>query len=258
MWYDATEYDNTGPPLKYPHYHQYDRQWHNLHPTWQHEFWNRRRVEALWEDPRLSPWRRFVESLKQLIEKCDFSRYAILWLYGGVYRDLDMIPVQPLDSLIQKREFGWSYEPRNHVNQDDPSHRYITNALLCSVPGHWIWPKLMEFISHQYIESKNPVQTTGPAIIAKFAHQLDLYSQHPEYFIDTCRIIPLDKFEHISPECPPDAITTAYCYTRWNEGTNWNIQNKMLLSIMTHKNLILTIILVIVIVVLIVYFTVST
>jgi mannosyltransferase OCH1-like enzyme len=258
MWYDANEYDNLGPPPKYPRYHEYDQQWHNLHPTWHHQFWNRRRVEALWKDPRLSRWRQFFDSLARLIEKCDFSRYAILWLYGGVYRDLDMVPVQPLDTLIATREFGWSYEPQNHVNHDNPNHRYITNAFLCSTPGHWIWPQLMDFIQQHYSESKNPVQTTGPAIIAKCAHEFNLSSQYPEYFIDTCRIIPLDKFEQISPECPQDAVRKAYCYTRWNEGTNWDIQNKMLLSIMTHKNLILTITLVIIIVVLIVGFTYLT
>ena len=255
MWMDADEYDNSEPPKKYPKYHQYELEWRKLHPTWTSEFWNRRRIENLWNHPRLEKWKNFYYSLDRLIERCDFSRYAILWLYGGVYHDLDVVPGRAIDSLITHREFGWSYEPLDHVNSEYASHRFITNSFLCSSPNHWIWPKLMDFIANHYNSEKSPVATTGPGIIAGFAEKVNLATTHPEYFIDTCLIIPLDKMERVASECPKDTLSRAYSYTRWSEGTYWNISNPMLLAVVSNKNLILTTAVILILLGLIVYLT---
>jgi mannosyltransferase OCH1-like enzyme len=254
MWYDAKEYDNVGPPIKYPHYFKYNQKWEELHPTWTHQFWNRRRIEELWDHPKLASWKSCYDSLTRLIERCDYSRYAILWMYGGVYRDLDMVPVRAIDSLLENREFGWSYEPQDHTTSTD---NFITNSFLCSTPEHWIWPQLMTFIQHQYDPLKSPVSTTGPAILYKFAEAISLTSSHPHYFIDTCLVIPLNKLEQVTSECSRNVLTQAYSYTRWNEGTNWDISSPVFLSVMRNKNLILTVIIIAIFIIFIAYWTMT-
>ena len=49
--------------------------------------------------------------ISQIIMKCDLSRYAVLYFYGGIYHDLDYICYQPFDSLIANRDILLCREP---------------------------------------------------------------------------------------------------------------------------------------------------
>lgn len=83
--------------------------------------------------------------------KADFFRYAVLYIKGGVYADIDFIPKSSLDSLI---------EPRDEliITHDDQASRRDTykdgifNAFICSKPKHELFLILINQIC-DYIEN---------------------------------------------------------------------------------------------------------
>lgn len=166
----------------------------------------------------MSKWKEFFYKLRH-IEKCDFSRYAILYLYGGLYCDLDMICLRPIEPLLRKRELGLVFEPVEHQEQMDQGRRRIANGFLFSTPRHWIWPALMDFIVQGYVKGGSVLQNTSTMAIPKFAKKYNLTLSS---FIETCFIFPITNRQTITRECSHDVLeTTAYCYTAWNDGTGW-------------------------------------
>ena len=226
IWLDRKEYDNETGPSKY---HSAMQSWRSKNPKFKFMFWNRRRIEQLWERPELSRWKQFYYSLEVHIEKCDFTRYAILYIYGGLYCDLDFICLKDIIPLIDERELGWAYETVSHTSPSSPQFQKVYNGFLFSKPGHWVWPQLMDDIKKDYVREHwdwtQVISNTGPLRLGRFVHQNKLFQNRPDFFIDTCAIMPINYQQQICPECQPDARETAYCMTRWNEGTGWQYMN---------------------------------
>ena len=229
MWWDKRVDDNDGPPETRLEYQEYSSKIRELHPHYRYEFWNGRKIKALWTDPRLARWKDFCfNTLKSHIEKCDFTRLAILYTDPGdycVYADLDFIVQKCLDPLFEGREIGLCYEPPEHYHMSKPR---IYNGIILSKSRHPLWGDLMTFIMERYSELtsslfSNAVNATGPECYETF------FSTYPQKvpsnaFIDTCLLVPLYK-RGVSEICAPDAVENAYAYTRWYEGTGWALEN---------------------------------
>jgi mannosyltransferase OCH1-like enzyme len=218
MWFDRYELHNEDPPPDRADYRKYSLEWQKFHPDWMYVFWNGDRLNRLWEDPRLARWKKFFYyRLDKHIEKCDFSRYAILYLYGGVYCDLDMICLRSLDPLMEGRALGLVYEPYEHCAK----RPVIANGFMASSPDHWFWSILMDYIMEHYDPETNAVINTGPRAIAKMVEQNHIDEDFPKFFIPSCYILPMTLQARISTQCEDDIFDKAYCYTKWKEGTNW-------------------------------------
>ena len=94
------------------------------------------------------------------IEKLDFFRYAVLWEYGGVYADMDVECLQPLDDLLDGRvvfpvenSFG-----RNLVGQ----------FMMVTPPQDELWMDLMFYITTNYSKKKYVPYNTGPDAVSSF------------------------------------------------------------------------------------------
>ena len=161
MWIDKVEYDNTSCPLKKGVYTAYELSWRTHHPSWDFRFWNRRKIEELWEHPQLRRWKPLYYKIGKIIMKCDLSRYAILYVYGGIYHDLDYICFSSFGDLIKDRDILMGYEPKE--NND----KYIGNCILGSAPGHPFWLFLLNKIGNEYNTNyqKGVHQTTGPGML---------------------------------------------------------------------------------------------
>lgn len=218
MWYDKTKDNNTTPPESRKSYIDYMNSWREIHPNYDYVFWNKSMVNELWTHPELSKYKEFFASIHVHIEKCDFARYAILYLYGGVYIDLDFVCFKSIDRLrTNVEDVGLVREPKTHFST---KYRYITNGFMMSAPNSRFWIDLMDYIMIHYRPGKNPVDNTGPGIIDEFYNT----SEYNVRFIPTEFIIPVDKTgKDISNGVQP------YCKTIWEDGTGWNttIQYKL-------------------------------
>ena len=105
---------------------------------------------------------------KHNIERVDFWRYAVLYVKGGVYADLDVYPLKSIDIWLEKNCVVLGKEPIKHARQYDGSDTLICNAFMISPQGERFWLDLMDYIIENYSEDNNPVMNTGPGIITKF------------------------------------------------------------------------------------------
>lgn len=152
MWYDKIDFDNETPPSKHKVYPIYEMSWRQHHPDYQFHFWNRKKIEELWRRPELAKWKPRFDSLARLIEKCDYSRYAILYIYGGIYHDLDYLCFKNFDDLLNK-PLLLSREPIEHIGMRNLLIRDqvpIGNCILGSAPNHPFWIELLDYIDKNY------------------------------------------------------------------------------------------------------------
>lgn len=50
--------------------------------------WNRQEIEEIVDK---TPWKTTFYSLEHWVEQCDFARYILVYLYGGIYSDMDTV-----------------------------------------------------------------------------------------------------------------------------------------------------------------------
>jgi hypothetical protein len=142
-----------------------------LNPTYQYRMWLDADLRAC--VARVVPHLlRFYDTMEKNIERVDFARYAIMYEQGGIYLDLDIEMIRPLDSLWKTyptAEIVLSLEPREHVRALYSHVPYVVcNAMLASVPRHRFWIQFMHHIADNYDLHDFVVHRTGPMALTNF------------------------------------------------------------------------------------------
>lgn len=224
MWIDRHSDTNEQVPTKYTDL-GYVQSWATVNPTFEYRFWNGQRVKQLFQHPSLFRWKYFWENtINTTIERCDFARYAIMLVHGGVYADLDFLCLKELGPLLQEREIGLVWEPIEHGDSEQGVKRRLYNGFFMSVPGHYVWAQYMDYVMQHYQANRGPIDNTGPNAFAKFAIESGIDRQ-TSYFIDTCLVLPVQGAGNrkVSSECRDDPdYKQAYTVTFWDEGTGWH------------------------------------
>ena len=83
------------------HFKPWMDKWKELHPNWEHKFWDKNSINKLLSEHYPEYVEYFNEKLN-LIKKCDFSRYILLLHFGGMYCDIDTYPLLSIEELIKK------------------------------------------------------------------------------------------------------------------------------------------------------------
>lgn len=227
IWLDSKD-DHAGPPSKYlvP---DFCPSFKTHNPEFQYRLWTMADVKELLDRPDLSRCREFFHSLRLHIERCDFSRYIILWLFGGVYVDLDFRALRPLDNLLKDRDFVWTFDTINNnfgwwscVKSFvlDNNTTSIFNGFLACSPRHPVMAELIEYIIDKYPSKSAKVhQTTGPASLGRFAMEKGFtQDKRPDLYVNPYLILPM-RFNLLQNKQPlPEE---PYVVTRWIEGTDW-------------------------------------
>jgi len=140
---------------------EYIRTWPRMHPFWEYRFW----TDASGEKFVKSMYPKFYQMFMKFngIQKSDALRYFILHHFGGVYADLDVEAVAPLDSILNNT-LTLSQEPLAHAVILEDRDRQVCNAFMASPPGHPFWPYVHEYMRDHQIRS-DPVGSTGPRML---------------------------------------------------------------------------------------------
>lgn len=146
------------------------------------------------------PW--FVEKFRSFpygIQRADAIRYVILFLYGGMYIDLDYLVLKPFDSLAGILA---SYDIVLMRSTNTPS--IITNSVMFArAPGHPFWLQCISAMMTTDVPwffGKHLVvfKTTGPFMLSKVYDETRGYNISVRADISVpCNICNIDK-------CPKD------------------------------------------------------
>jgi mannosyltransferase OCH1-like enzyme len=160
--------------------------WKLLHPQWKYKLWTEAKMIKFFEDNieyntyYNDTWLHFPK----MIQKIDSFKFVALDKFGGVYVDMDMEPIRPLDSLMdlnyKNSEFMIGEFKSIYKNLASlVGVRLLTNnAFIASVPQHAFNKlffsesslRLRSFIDRNSKELNKIGVTTGPLIVSDIVH----------------------------------------------------------------------------------------
>lgn len=149
----------TGGPMPAV-YRRFIAGWKELHPDWEFILWGEER-----DIPKLQnqdAYDRAEEIIRRTVSafRSDVLRYELLYRYGGVWLDVDIEPVRPVDELLENLKAFCSWEIEGRV---------ATNAFMGCVKGH-PWAKaLMDGIpgAVRGQSGARPSALTGPHYLTR-------------------------------------------------------------------------------------------
>ena len=149
-------------------------------------------------------------SLEYDIQKVDMARYAYLYEFGGIYTDLDIELVKPLDDLF--------YEDTDlYLAKSGNVGSIYTNSFLASKPKCKFWLECLKEIQKPYeywmvVKHLKTMGKTGPLLLSRTLKKFKYdYTVHniPSKFIMPCS------------SCEPKPCTKPGAYTIALEGSSW-------------------------------------
>jgi mannosyltransferase OCH1-like enzyme len=152
------------------------------HPDWQYIIWDDSKIQNYFGANILGVYYR----LEHLHQKVDFIRYCILYELGGVYIDMDVTILKPLDEIVDK--YQDSEAIISNLNLDPvesyllTSHKeFLNNGVICCPrPKSGFMLSLINHISKNYqckfYDLNKSIcinRTTGPRLFTQ------LFNQYP-------------------------------------------------------------------------------
>lgn len=230
MWLDKNMDDNDVYPKKY---NKFTKTFDDFNPEFTIEFWNIKRVNKLFDDyPALAKYRSLWKKVPHHIQKCDIGRYIVMYVYGGIYADLDFIFYRNLTPLLD-RELLLVAEPTEYTASDEKFGARLCCGFIGSIPQHQFWLDWLDYIVISLRHTKDVLKTTGPTNFRMFFDQSD-YSNTS--LINTCDIIPIyymNGHHYITENCIArnggsnkysddyHVKFGNYADNKWTDGTGW-------------------------------------
>lgn len=178
---------------------------------------NRRLIETYFPDYLLT-----YDSFPYNIQRIDAVRYAWLYLNGGIYKDMDLTILKPLDPLFQSDAELFLIASGNISG-------YLTNSLMASKPKCSIWLKMME---HTTLPPPNwaltkhwvVMTTTGPIGLNTVVKGSDTpYMSLPSSLCMPCST------------CNLDVCDTSNAWIKPSKGSSWvSFDSKMYNTVMCN------------------------
>lgn len=139
--------------------------WQRAHPHFQYRLWTD-------EDCRAFVRSEFPELLETFdaysydIQRADVMRYLILLHQGGIYADLDVECLRPLDPLLAGRRLVIGREPPEHARLwRRPG--MLCNAVMAGAPGHRFWRAVLARarLRPKIVYHDEVVSSSGPLLL---------------------------------------------------------------------------------------------
>jgi mannosyltransferase OCH1-like enzyme len=193
------------------------KSWIENHPSWRYMFWDdadcRRLVATEFPD-----FLSIFDSYQYPIQRADATRYIMLYVYGGVYIDMDILCKKPIDDLFYKEADVYLLRT--------PNTGIITNCLMASKKGCNFWLYVIRVMMER---AKNPnslwltkhveiMNTTGPAMLQS-AFDSYMESNNPRssfVFLPRAYLFPEE-----CNVCAPKPCTTLESYVTILQGSSW-------------------------------------
>ena len=177
-------------------FQQWIASWMENHPTWQYWYWTNSDVRRFLKK-YYPKYLKDYDSYPTELHKADFMRYFVIHKFGGVYLDLDMESLQPMDE--------WTYSHGCFVSEETFEHTFflynksrsvVMNCMLACRPQHAFYDLAIKSL-HTTKNKKMPHHATGPFfmdnVYLEYKNSLTSETEtdqilevvHPDYFLPT-------------------------------------------------------------------------
>lgn len=166
-----------------------------MNPDWMHRTWDENQLRKACEEYGPECVTRF-DGYEHLMQKVDFGRYVVLYLYGGVTVDCDMEAIKPLSEipeidfspLIVGKSNDCTFETAvitfGHVANHD---WFINSGFICAEPRNPDVKKLVESCIHDKTRREDYFSqtyfistTTGPIRISTVLKGANMTIMYPD------------------------------------------------------------------------------
>jgi hypothetical protein len=101
--------------------------------------------------------------------RADLFRYCVLYIFGGVFADIDTICLNSIDKLIDKNiDFVTAIDLNN--NPEIPGKYYLTNGFIASTPRHPILARCIALVVENVQKGSMPpcnLDFSGPGVLGR-------------------------------------------------------------------------------------------
>lgn len=206
LWLSKDDnYANVELPKKF---NKYIDSWKKHNPEFKFTYWSGEDIIKMLSND-FPQFINFYKNLR-LISKCDFARFLIIYLYGGLYMDCDYICRKNISELIDYENY-FVFEPAKHFYRGIPQ---IMNGLFASVENsNLIYGWIYEMFTKPYIE--DVIESTGPAGLYRYIKE----SKYKVLFGNTCDLLSIDDSGERCHECK--TVFNSFGATIWKDGSGW-------------------------------------
>ena len=177
------------------HYAAYRESCRRLHPTYKFNLWtdSDNRDFLLANYPWFVP---YYDSYDQPVKMSDAVRFFLLYHYGGIYTDLDVLCLKPLDDLLDA-ERRVSSTILGRLGDSGFDKRYaqnVPNALMISKPQSLFMLYCMRELVTRFSCTHffEPMRDTGAEILHEVLRRRLLADSERAHVLDAARFFPID------------------------------------------------------------------
>jgi len=156
----------------------------DMHSSWNIHQYNERDAQEILKK-HLPEYICAYNSFKYNVQKADFLRIAMVYLFGGFYLDLDMYMYRPLDALRNHQVVLG--EEKNISGAEQQALRLknrlrVANYMFGGISRHSFWLLLLDhmaLLSDRTIKTQQEIlDVTGPGLITDLYH--DYIDSYPD------------------------------------------------------------------------------
>ena len=163
------------------------------HQGWEYWFWTQHDVKCYLRHKH-PKYLELYNHYAAIIYRTDVMRYFLLYDYGGIYLDLDVEALKPLDVWLHLAPAILSHETYEHSfvmhRLKEPN---VMTTILASKPGHPYFKLLQENLQQYHKAKPNDVlHSTGPYFLDDIYKRFkpankseDILAIHPRYWLPT-------------------------------------------------------------------------
>jgi len=208
MWISKeTPYENVKIPEKY---NKNMKTWRENNKNFQFKYWSGKDVLELITN-NYPQYLDFYKQLEPNICKCDFARFVVVAIYGGVYIDLDFYCKKNISDLLTGDSY-FVYEPKEHFKN---GKNLYNGFFAASKNNPFVFGWIGQIIKNKHMGEGEIMKKTGPMGL------YDYYKNNKNkiLFGDPCDIMPIIDTNKISQQC--NGKYNNYATTLWYEGSGW-------------------------------------
>lgn len=175
IWYQGEE----NIPKDYPNY---SWSWKEKNPEYQYILWDQFKIENILNN-YFPYFKKQYDSYPKIIQKIDVAKLMILYIYGGIYVDMDSECLRNIDPLLENNQIvlgksncDITAKIYNHGTIKD----VVENSFFASIKNHPFWIHCIDMAIKENInkniwetDEKYVFRTTGPSLITRSYYSFD-------------------------------------------------------------------------------------
>lgn len=173
-------------------------------------------------------------------QKADFARYAILYILGGIYLDMDMLCKKDLSIFLNYNFFLTPYV-------DYLKKKKFLNGIIGSRPKHPVFINIFTNIFKRKDSKKSVTYTTGTKLL--FDSIMEYIEKNPNNdvsLINTKHLHPCSVFNFNNENCKNECVD---CYVVHTDYSSWSPGLRFAKYLIKYRFLIMIIVIICIIVI---------